>query len=215
MNLSVASVFPLVSETHSRIASISDYVFGCSVLICNKKADTGLIFSFFLECWRELMLEPTVHQESTKMSFSAFVRLLHSSFLWSDSVYKWRKHCPGCQENENLGHNFYKWHKSMQCSSLPEQCWICLIHNITVYLFYVDQYFQDAMGGRRRKTPPLKVNMNIWADYHAHAEFVKAELTHCGDRELQGKSYLISLPPSLHHSLPVTQIHLCSDFFFA
>lgn len=119
----------------------------------------------------ELISEPLAHQESIKMSFTAFIRLLHSSFLWSDSVHKWRRHCLGCQENENLWYNFSKRHKSMQRSSLPEECCICLLHYIKAHLFYIDQYFQAIVWVWGGKKLPPEVSMNIWEDFCAQAVY--------------------------------------------
>lgn len=41
----------------------------------------GMVFFFMLKWLRDLMSEPTAHQECIKMSFAAFVRLSHRSFL--------------------------------------------------------------------------------------------------------------------------------------
>lgn len=126
----------------------------------------------------ELISEPSAHQKSIKMSFIAYIGLLHSSFLWSDSVHKWRRHCLGCQEKENLWYNFSKWQKSMQWSSLPEQCCICLLHYIKVHLFYIDQYFQAIMWGWGGKYSLHKL---AWTSEKIFVPmlFMKAHLMHC------------------------------------
>lgn len=101
------------------IASISDHSFGSWGLIVVKKADMGMIF-FFL--YAEMAVRTHVRAHCTSRvhqnEFCCFFRLPHRSFLWSNSVLKWRRHFLECQENESLWHKSSKGHKSRQWSTL-------------------------------------------------------------------------------------------------
>lgn len=133
------------------IASISDHSFGSWGLICNKKSRHGNDFSFYAEMAVRTYVRAHCTSRVNQNEFCCCFGLSHRSFLWSNSVHKWRKHFLECWENESLWHKSSKGHKTG--NDQVYQTLLDLFNTVYNGLFVLDRATFSGCPGEGENTP--------------------------------------------------------------